>query len=351
MMAVTSEPMSSTAGTADPTYLYVAGRGHSGTTLLGVLLGNHPDVAAVGELMYMPLQCFRDRRTRWVGLCACGERPFDCELWGPIIADIEARHGKNLRRKPFSWRISDAGAEEEYRHRAPFRSPLSWFRNRSWRALRKARYTGGGLAQRLAGLYTPQVGWMRHRSELVRSVAARSGSAVIADISKDYLDMRDVYDHASLNTKVVFITRDCRANVWSQVRLYCEQHGETARADARDLIVRSARDWVQVNQRIVRALEGVARQDWIHVRYEDMCRDTSAAMSRVLQLAGLDYVDQVLDFEQPVEHTIAGNRVRFGGRMKEIREDLAWQEELRPDELQVITDICGPLASRLGYAF
>jgi hypothetical protein len=192
---------------------------------------------------------------------------------------------------------------------------------------------------------------MEHRADLARRIAERSGVSTIADISKDYMDMRDIYDHSSLRTKVVFITRDCRANVWSQVRIHCEKHGADARDKAGDIVARSSRDWVSVNRRILRAVEGLHDEDWIHVRYEDLCRDTTPAITRVLQFAGLEFDERVLDFEQPVEHTIAGNRVRFGGKMKAIREDLAWQDELHDDELQVITEICAPLATRLGYSF
>lgn len=204
---------------------------------------------------------------------------------------------------------------------------------------------------RLANAWTPQKRWMEHRADLACRIAEQSGVSTIADISKDYMDMRDVYDHSSLRTKVVFITRDCRANVWSQVRIHCEKHGADARNNVGDVVTRSSRDWVKVNNRILRAVEGLRDEDWIHVRYEDLCRDTSAAMTRLLQFSGLDYDERILDFEQPVEHTIAGNRVRFGGKMKAIREDLAWQSELSDDELQVVTDICAPLATQLGYSF
>jgi hypothetical protein len=343
--------MKQRATASDPTYLYVAGRGHSGTTLLGSLLGNHPDICGVGELMYLPLQCFRDHRTRWEGLCGCGERPFNCEFWSPIIAYIEKESGCDLRNRPFGWRISDAGVEEEYRQQAPFSSPLSWLRNRAWRALRKMQYSRNATARRLSGLYVPQKHWIDRRDFLVRRIATQSRCSVIADISKDYLDMRDVYDYSSLQSKVIFITRDCRANIWSQVRMYCERHGAESREDVEKIIVRSSRDWVRVNRRILRTLEGVREQDWIHIRYEDICRNTVAEMGRVLEFAGVGYVDQVLDFDQPAEHTIAGNRVRFGGKMKSIREDLAWQTELRPGELRIVTGICGSLAERLGYSF
>lgn len=342
---------SHSATTTDPTYLYVAGRGHSGTTLLGALLGNHPQICGVGELIYLPLQCYRDERARWIGRCSCGERPFDCEFWGPIIDGIERRYGASLKDRPFSWRFSDAGLEEEFRSRAVFHAPLSWARNRFWRALRRHSYSSGSDANWVSRLYSPQRKWTERRDFLARQIAQQSGCPAVVDISKDYLDMRDLYDYSALKTRILFTTRDCRANVWSQVRMHCERNGPGARDKAEDVIVRSSKDWARVNRRILQVLNGVTRADWLQVRYEELCRDTNAELERILAFAGLSGGVSANLQSEGVQHSIAGNRMRFTGLTRGIREDLAWQENLRPDELQIIRDQCGSVAEQLGYKF
>lgn len=341
--------MTSKENPASPTYVYVAGRGHSGTTLLGVLLGNHPAVCSVGELMYMALQCFRDETAQWPGLCGCGERPFDCEFWGPVIADVQRTYGIDLRRAPFSWRISDAGLEGEYGGKSMLQVPVSWGRNKLWRALRKMQYTKSGFASKVASLYQPQKKWVEHRSFLASRIAAASGCRAIVDISKDYLDMRDLYDFAVLPTKVIFITRDCRANVWSQVRLYHERHGEGNASAVQDVIVKSAKDWVRVNRHNMNALRGVPEADRIHVRYEDICRNPKDSMTTLFRFVGLEYGDEVLAFGDKVQHTIAGNHIRFAGETKRIREDLTWKDNLSARDLETVGQICAQLASELGY--
>lgn len=59
--------------------VYIAGAGHSGSTLLDVVLGSHPDIVAVGELSYL----FHDwpRSTR---RCACGRLHSECDLWSGL---------------------------------------------------------------------------------------------------------------------------------------------------------------------------------------------------------------------------------------------------------------------------
>ena len=109
----------------EPTCIYIAGRGHSGSTLLTLLLARHPKVAAVGELSLLSLQIARDESTKWVGRCSCGERPLECPVWGPPLREIEAENGVDLATDPFGWRVSDVGMEEEHRRRAPFRVTIS----------------------------------------------------------------------------------------------------------------------------------------------------------------------------------------------------------------------------------
>lgn len=76
----------------EPRYLYIAGRGHSGTTALLTLLGNVPGVFGGGEVI------------SGVGnvdpgsdLCSCGAVLEDCPVWGAIDLDFRERCGITLR--------------------------------------------------------------------------------------------------------------------------------------------------------------------------------------------------------------------------------------------------------------
>lgn len=60
-----------------PTWLYIAGRGHSGSTMLDGMLGNASNIESVGELV--------SGMGKYEALCSCGETFRDCPFW------IEAR--------------------------------------------------------------------------------------------------------------------------------------------------------------------------------------------------------------------------------------------------------------------
>ena len=63
--------------------VYILGHGHSGSTLLSLILGAHPRIENLGEVEQMAL---RDRPAR----CSCRVRPFsDCALWRARVEAFE----------------------------------------------------------------------------------------------------------------------------------------------------------------------------------------------------------------------------------------------------------------------
>jgi hypothetical protein len=68
--------------------LYIEGYGRSGSTLLDIVLGNHPEVESVGELINLPYSGWYEG---WISgkptrspYCACGERMLECEFWSAV---------------------------------------------------------------------------------------------------------------------------------------------------------------------------------------------------------------------------------------------------------------------------
>lgn len=326
-----------------PVYIYIAGRGHSGSTLLTILLGRHPQIASVGELANLSLQCFRDENTRWTGLCSCGQRPFDCPIWSCALEDVFKTYGADLSNDPFSWRVSDVGLEEEYRANAIWRSPFVWLRHRFWRTLRRIQYSGSPFLRKISGAYRPQKIWAENRSFIAKSIANHCNAQAIVDASKDYLGMRDIYEFSKMPVKILFITRDCRGSVWSTAKYANSSKRRKAR------IIRGAKEWVAVNARNLRLLQDIPEFDWKQIRYEDLCRNPALILRNIFSFVGLSYSDEILDTSDKLQHTIAGNKIRSASRRLKIQEDIAWQDNLTTEELATIHGICSPLAFRLGY--
>src|SRR3954453_2028087 len=65
-------------------YLYIMGRGHSGSTILDILLGAGAAIESVGEVV-SGLEYYH-RRVR----CACGPLMRECPFWAEVRRHFEA---------------------------------------------------------------------------------------------------------------------------------------------------------------------------------------------------------------------------------------------------------------------
>ena len=79
------------------TVLYIAGNGHSGSTLLDIILGSSPDIFSAGELTFIT------RDSIFEEYCSCGCLIKECQVWSKIVnvwlekASITLENYKRLR--------------------------------------------------------------------------------------------------------------------------------------------------------------------------------------------------------------------------------------------------------------
>lgn len=326
------------------TCIYIAGRGHSGSTLLTLLLGRHPDIIAGGELANLSLQCYRkEGLTKWEALCGCGKRPFSCPVWQPILKKVHEMSGIDMETNPFAWHVSDVGLEEEYRSLAPRKIPFIWARNKFWRVWRYAHYSQSNILHGITQIYRPQITWARNRSFIIEKFAENQNAQAVVDASKDALGMCDMYYYSPLPVKILFITRDCRGSVWSMAK-----HAKSEK-DRTEKIIQGTDAWITVNQRIMNRLKSIPSSDWLQIQYEDLCHDPLQIMKNVFTFLGFDNPSDILTKTDIQEHTIAGNKIRLSENITRIKEDTAWSENLSQDELKIITKLAKDFAATLGY--
>ncbi|MFO8054724.1 MAG: sulfotransferase [Bacteroidales bacterium] len=64
--------------------IYICSLSHSGSTLLGLLLGKHPEVVCLGEIT-KSLKSYYNQQN----ICTCGDHALDCKIWGPVIQNLK----------------------------------------------------------------------------------------------------------------------------------------------------------------------------------------------------------------------------------------------------------------------
>ena len=284
-----------------PTLLCIVGDSRCGSTLLQYLLASQPGVVALGEVRRLEIFLAENRH------CTCGAPVGECRWW------------RHLRRS--------AGLQD----RGPATSPP---------AGRVSRWLGEILlllSWRVGRLEVARR-WLPRRAAIARDVAdlalAAAGNAqVVVDSSKDPGHYLTLMLQDRIAVRPVVLLRDGRAVVWSQIRRTGLPVG------------RAIRHWRRVMLAIEQVQQGAAEPP-LMLRYEDLCREPRAALSRVLAAAGMSLGEPAT----PDLHAIGGSPDFQPSQLDELRVDERWREEMSVALQTRFERTAGRLNRRLGAA-
>jgi hypothetical protein len=320
---------------------YILAASHSGSTLLAMLLGSHPDILTVGELKITPSSLGNINQYR----CSCKKAILECNFWQ------EVRKGMVLKGIEFD--IADS--------RTDFGSNGSNYTQR----LSKAMHRGILLEMiRDVGLWFSPT-WHKHYQQtqkrnvaLMETVLNISGGKVIIDSSKTAVRLKYLLKNRDINIKIIRLIRDGRS-----VALTYMNPAEFA--DAKDpamrgggsggqskneqfSMARAAFEWRRSNEEAEHILRHLNKsQQWIEIHYEDLCEDTENILGRLFEFIGVDPDKHHGEF-RTVENHIIGNGMRLD-KTSEIRLDERWRSVLTKEELVVFNREAGKMNRRYGY--
>ncbi len=319
--------------------VYILAASHSGSTLLAMLLGSHPEVASVGELKWTSLGDISTYR------CSCGELITECSFWGHVRAEM-AKRG-------FPFDVANP--------RTDLRAIASGLQNRLLSPLHR-----GPLMEsvRDAALYLSP-GWRPRLEEfqarnraLAETVLSLTGKHVIVDSSKIGVRLKYLMATPGLDVRVIRLIRDGRAVAltYTDPAAFADATNPSlkgggsgaSRDHQRVSMMQAAREWRRSNEEAEAILRQLDRSRRTEVRYEDLCNDTEATLRALLQFIGVDPSTPRPNFRQ-TKHHVVGNGMRLDDT-PEIRLDSRWKDALGRTELQTFASIAGPLNRRLGYA-
>lgn len=318
---------------------YILAASHSGSTLLAMLLGGHPDVCTVGELKAASLGDVDAYR------CSCGAPIRQCGFWAAIAREAAAR-GVPL---------------DITRARTDVREVESAYARRLLRPLHR-----GALLERLRDLALAlSPAWrrelpanQRRNAVLAEALRAHTGKSCVVDSSKSGIRLKYLLRNPALDVRVIRMIRDGRAVAltYTDPARFADagDPGRRAggaggdRAHERLSMREAAREWRRSNEAAEAIVRGLPSSRWIEVRYEDLCRDPAGTARRVLTFMDVDPGRLMLDFRAG-EHHVIGNGMRFDAT-SEIRLDDRWRTALTRDDLDVFEAGAGGLLRRLGYS-
>lgn len=320
--------------------LYIAGSGHSGSTLLDMLLGGHSQVASLGEPIFL---VFNSNDHRAMDRCTCGCHVLECPFWRRVEGGARQLLGVNdgephvLRRLAVADPKMALLRDDEGRF-VPLPAGQAYpFRSRTHEAL---MVMGSTRLRRSGARIVREVDLQRRVSInlnfLYDAVRVGLDVPVVVDSTKNPGYLKGVWLERTAPLHVVVLLRDGRAVCHSRMR----REGTSMSS--------AARIWVteQVKRLAVQATIPAANRTV--VRYEDLCSDPESELRRLCTLASIGWDPAMLDFRGD-RHNLGGNPMRFREDEREIRLDEAWRGALSPQDIRAFDRIAGWLNHHLGY--
>lgn len=299
-------------------YVYILSASHSGSTLLTLLMGAHPDLASIGESSAVLWHGEGD-----TGLCSCGAAVRECGFWRQIAQRLEAK-GVDWDAPGFSteFRLPDAPRTDRVL-RAEYRGPLFEAVRNAWLAVHPR--------------------WRRRQREILKanralfeSVLELTGARIFVDSSKEPHRLKFLMAISDLRLKVIHLVRDGRGVAGSYIRRSNWPMERAADEWRRSLLSEEA------------LLRWAPSENVLLVRYEDLCRDVDREMSKILRFVGAGPEKWSRAFREVKQHVL-GNRMRLG-RENLVRLDERWRGELTEAQLRLFEAIGGEINRRYRYS-
>ncbi len=306
---------------------YIVSAGHSGSTLLDLIVGSMPSCFSTGELTYLPWQI---SRREFAGpnaspqkLCSCGNGFHECAVWAKILRNVSAKKGFDVYQEPFRFKMN-LPQNEKY-------TSGRFSRERIQRGL----YL---LANKYDWLYPMTSVYQSALSDVVKNnwllydtMSESSDVKFVVDSSKSVLRLNLLYRHRADDVYAIVLLRNVRGVAYSDQRLGNDP-------------VKRAEDWVREYNRIAWVMRCMPDIRCLFLRYKHIVGNPEQARARIASFLGVEDMGGQFQIDTKQRHLVAGNSMRHKGVIK-IRPGLAWKEGLSPDVMKRVEAVLSRLDS------
>jgi len=304
--------------------LYIASAGHSGSTLLSIVLGSHSKAVGLSELSNVPSNVVTNEP------CTCGHMIRECPYWLTVSGELKRQTGLDLMEEDIELGMIDS---PHARHK---RSPTY---RKAWKARRILVYLRERYGVALPSFMTQRFDQgIQNRLAIYNAVRRVSGASVVVDASKGYLRGVGVVK-ADPSARLILLTRDGRAVYYSNLK---RKFGHEYSINA----------WLKYYEHALPLVEAaVDPAKVLKVKYEDLAATPEKEVRRICDFAGLEYEPAMLTPITKGHHITNGNVMRFTAMKPDfaIRPDTAWKTGLTIEDRNRFMQQGAALNLKLGY--
>lgn len=290
------------------------GPSYSGSTLLTLLLADHPDIATVGELKATSMGDIS------AYYCSCGELLTSCPFWLDVKQMMQ-KLGRDVIFDNFKTHFQDKKSYFSDRLlRAALRGPL-------FEMARDAGFLVSPAAHR-----TKQE-IIKQNQAIIEIICTLQQAKTFLDDSKEPIRLKFLLAADLWDIRVIHLTRDGRGVTNSYMR------------HQKSTMTLAAREWIHTQQECDRMAKLLGNSRCLTVQYERLCQEPEKTLTDIYQFFELE--PEFNSSSNRIKH-ILGNQMRLGS-LQNIRLDEKWKQALSADDLQIFTDIAGELNQLHGY--
>jgi len=251
--------------------IYIEGLGHSGSTLLDILLGSSKKITATGELKNISKVFF-------TGKCTCGKKYINCEFWSSVNNILKHNYDKNI------WEI-----KLESDHFKTFEEDNFIF----FDAIRK--YTN---------------------------------TQFILDSSKSRKRLFLLSKSKLFKIYVIRIIKDSRNHLYSM-----KKAGSRVGSSHRYKIIKDSLDWIKSNL-MGEFINYVFIKKFIRIKYDNFCKEPKKYFNNISKFLNIDLKELQGDplIINRVRHNVGGNPMRLEKEIA-IHLDEKWRNGLDKKEI------------------
>lgn len=295
--------------------LYILGPSYSGSTLLTFLIGQHPEVATVGELKAAVTGPVEENH------CSCGARWDQCPFWQEV-QDRMRTSGAAFSLEHFGTHFGRGSAVFRRLISASVRHPcFAWPSQLALKILPPMRQEWHTIVEQ--------------NRRLINVVLKLQGGHVFLDGSKDPERLNQLLEADAWDIKVLRLIRDGRGVTNSYMKHNCVS------------MTVAAREWVRTEKACDRVLRRVSPASLLTLQYEALCASVEETLAAIWVWAELEPPTPAKMRPLGTMH-ILGNPMRLGFR-NAIKLDQKWRTELCPVDLETFNRIAGSLNRLRGY--
>lgn len=319
--------------------VFIAGSGHSGSTLLDMCLGGHPQIASLGEtgFLYFYAHGMTDR-----DFCTCGQRVLQCDFWRKNVAELARQRGvaedvvldSFIMSDPEQIRFDDKGEYKEWLPHEKRTDKISFMRPFTSLLGNKVFFKKVGTFSKLL-----RMRWRaaENRMDLCRVVMAAQHRPIVVDSTKSPGSLKEAWMlRGDTPVKFIVMHRDGRGVAASHMRRLGVTMSQASRMWRNEII-----KWWLVSRTIPKA-------DIYTVHYESFATDPAYELRKICDWLGIDFSPEMMDFRQN-RHNIGGNPMRFRREETVIRIDESWREMLSEADRNRFELVAGWVNRLLGY--